>query len=889
MPYQFLKPNTKVLLLAILLGFAFTPEFAFATTPLTAPADSLWGRSEDSISPADARQMRHRARLPYRDLREILGQFQQTCTFLDSMQDHDPESGVFGGLHEGEGGQLWAIIESDNTQEAIRVWCEYADYFEDPDRFRANVEDAWTYCDSFPAWEESAPDNFYAMHNAGWGLVATMGYRNVYGDGRDDYGRRCAEHLIDNVPEITANMQDNLMPLVAGWSAGTLYEYGLEVGNRDYQIEAIRMAEQVKEWIDADPNRLNRNEIWALCGGTAMWGVIRTLVREDTTAVEWISDLLENMDVLAGRGNWNNSWNIWYAHAWLSAYEFIDDEAYLRNAETIIDSLLVQDTDDDGGVPATMGDPNNRDQAWVSAYTAWMGLRNLFDGIPEVDVALLDVVSPSNNRPWLIGSEISFVLKAQQNGSVEFLEDVPLHIAGSWESDSTFDLQGWEPRNIQLPIRWTPQQAGPAELTFVARFEDDADHDNDTIRHSLIIRDGGGIIIVLTDTLGNSIGGSVVFKSLEFPNEIAPTILNIPADDHTGAVWLMNGNYSVHLFPSFPFAEEIRDSLIVAGNDGILFELAPPPLLIINNDTDSTREKYFADPLQELGLPYRLWRNDDGDVPFTNGFDAIIYYAGNRSEESIPDADQTMLAEALREGKSVLVTGQNIAANLAGSDFLENTLHSRFLTDNTRSRQVIGQPGDELMDSIRLLLIGNQGAGNQGSTDGIAATGNAVACAFYSDRGDTVAAVRWSEESGARGLFCAFGIEGISGSGGTTPRVEFMSRALDWLGVPLVVSQKEMPPIPASPLLITGYPNPFNSSVRLTISGNWDRGRFGVSIRDLSGRMVTSIDCGVGGMLVWNGEDSYGNAVSAGNYFVTLDNINAYGNIPPILRVTLVK
>ena len=875
------------------LALLLVPITASATMPLSTPADSIWGRPEGSLSPSAARRIRARSPMPLRDLREILGQFRQTCTFLDSMQDHDPESGVFGGLHEGEGDQLWAIIETDNTQEAIRVWCEYADYFADPDRFRANVEDAWTYCDSFPAWDESAPNEFYAMHNAGWGLIATIGYRRVYGDDRDEYGRRCAEHLIENVPEITPNMQDNLMPLVAGWSAGTLYEYGWAMDNRDYQLEAVRIAEEVKEWIESNPDRLSRNEIWALCGGTAMWGVIRTLAREDTTAAEWMPNLLENMDVLAGRGNWNNSWNIWYAHAWLSAYEFFGDEDYLHNAETILDSLLVQDTDDDGGLPATIGDPDNRDQAWVSAYTAWMGLRNLFEGIPEVDVALLDVLSPANNRPWPIGEELEFVLKVQQNGARELIEDVPLRITGDWNSNQTFDLQGWEPQSVPLELRWRPERAGHAVLTFIAGHVDDSDRSNDTILHRFDIRPAAPVEVIIQDTSGNPVGGQVVFSSDEFPNEIPPSVLNMPDNEIGASIFLMQGTYKAHLYPNFPYAEEVRANLAIVGDgsDVVIFTSIHPPLLIIDADTDSTNFEYYANTLSEINIPFRRWRIDlEGNaLGKSDGFQSLLYFTGDRIENLISEVDQTEMGGALESGISVLVTGQNIAADLAGTDFLQNRLHSRFLTDNTRSRQVLGLASDELMDGMRLLLLGNQGAGNQSSTDGIAATGNGIACALYSDRGDTAGMVRWTEESGARGLFCSFGVEAISGAGGTTSREEFLRRALTWLGVDLAVDREIIAPLPASPLLIIGYPNPFNSSINLHLSENLRSRQVGLSIWDIGGKQVALIGGGVGGKYVWNGDDLFGALVSAGNYFVTMDRMNSSSAVPPALQITLVR
>jgi hypothetical protein len=314
-----------------------------------------------------------------------------------------------------------------------------------------------------------------------------------------------------------------------------------------------------------------------------------------------------------------------------------------------------------------------------------------------------------------------------------------------------------------------------------------------------------------------------------------------------------------------------------------------PPILIINNDSDSTRERYLATSIESLETPYRIWRNADGAVPFVDGFSAIIYYTGNRTAETIPIADRQMFGRALHDGISLLVSGQNIAADLARTEFLGNVLHAQFLTDDTRSRQVLGKAGDELTDGMRMLLIGNQGAANQTSTDGISAVGNAVPCALYSDRGDTAAAVRWVEDSGARGIFCAFGVEAISGSGGTTSRALFLERALTWLGIDLEVEKEKPVGSPSTPHLISGYPNPFNSSIKLYFSEDFEGGKFGVSIWGIDGKLVTSIGGGVGGMLVWNGDDFAGIPVSAGTYFVRINSLSNSTSLPPALRITLVR
>lgn len=862
------------------------PRPAHATRP-PGPADSLWSRG-DGISPVH--------RLPpdfqrwlRRDLLGVIGQFQQTCEFLAGMQERDREADQFGGLHEGEGEELWAIVETDNTQEAIRVWCEYALFFADPDRYRQNVEDAWTYCDAFPAWDESAPGEMYGIHNSGWGLIAEMAYRRAYGEDRRQYGRRCAELLAEHVPRIEPNMADALMPLVAGWAAGTLYLYGELERNGGYVAAALRIAREVKAWIDANPDRLHNNEIWALCGGTAMWGVLNSLGRADSTATaQWALQRLGQMDVFAGRGQWNNSHNIWYAHAWFASYGLIADDAYLQNAEAIVDSLVAQDTDDDGGLPATIGDPANRDQSWVSAYTAWMGLRNIMDRLPPVDIAAVRLLAPSVARPWPVGEPQQSTIALQQNGALERVE-IGLEITGAWQFDTTVTLNGWQPQGIEISRPWTPDEPGRPAFTAVVSHPDDADPNNDTLHWALDILPVGRLSLSLVNDQGNAVGGLATFVGLDWEGLIPPVELVI-SERGVADQSLMAGRYRITVEPDFPYARQVIDTLDMrGGGDGQLgFFFAHPPVLLVDADSDTGRSRYYESSLDTLGVEYRGWRRaTDGSFEGRSaGFSTIIYFTGNRSADALVAADRDELAATLERGDGVWVTGQNIAESLAEDQALAELLHSRLLTGNTRARQVNGVGGDELMNGMRLLLLGNQGAGNQTSPDGIAAVGDATACALYSDRGDTGAAVRWIEESGGRGLFFAFGFEGISGQGGTTTRAQVMEAGLLWLGTPMGV-EREVNATPASPLLISAYPNPFNDAVWFELGGDGARGAALLTIYDLQGRAIRALSESRGGVYRWDGRNQSGLPVAAGSYFVLPGEGGAPTTLSPIRVVYL--
>ena len=74
---------------------------------------------------------------------------------------------------------------------------------------------------------------------------------------------------------------------------------------------------------------------------------------------------------------------------------------------------------------------------------------------------------------------------------------------------------------------------------------------------------------------------------------------------------------------------------------------------------------------------------------------------------------------------------------------------------------------------------------------------------------------------------------------------------------------------PESPMLVC-YPNPFNSSVHLTIT-NSKGGDEIIEIYDLGGRLVRSLNV-AGGKATWDATDSAGRNVTSGVYFARLTN-----------------
>jgi hypothetical protein len=299
----------------------------------------------------------------------------RTARFMANMQVSDSASTDFGGVREAEDDMN--TIQTDNTQEGIWVWSRYYQLFS-VDSFLVNIRRAWYYNQRHPAWrEEGTGTDYYRNWNCGLGLFAESKYREVYGD--TFYLRAYTDSCISFLNSHSLNFNQSgytiLHPFVTGLYAGMLYHYWRDRGVQAYHDTAVARGTLVKNWIQANARTRLQSNVWAMSGGTALWGTCNSVLQEDTTSAKaWLNIYVDSMNFFQPSGTWNNSWNIYRAWAYRAAWEVGHIPQWQTNHKRLVDTLLAQDQDLDGGIPDTWNDPQNTDAAWTSSYLDFMGL-----------------------------------------------------------------------------------------------------------------------------------------------------------------------------------------------------------------------------------------------------------------------------------------------------------------------------------------------------------------------------------------------------------------------------------------------------------------------------------------------------------------------------------
>ncbi|MFN0152538.1 MAG: T9SS type A sorting domain-containing protein [bacterium] len=308
---------------------------------------------------------------------DYIAQFAAAAAFVADWQVTIPGP-TFGGIREAE--HLPNIIQTDNTSESIWLWTRYYALTGDTTYFQ-NVRDSFTYSLVNPAYNEEggslAINGYYRMYNCGWAAFSEWYYRSVTGDMTyKTYGDSCASYIANRnlnrqAPD-TFNQYVN--PPVLAWAAGNLAIVGGAQGRQDWVDAAESRVSRVKGWVDGEPALLY-NETWAMSGGASMYGILNGWFNENPDSLTiWTDVMRDSMESYSTLGEFTNAWNGWYAlghHTLWSATQY--EPARLRSL-AISDTMIAEDGDSDGGIPARPVDADSMDHTWITSYLAFMSI-----------------------------------------------------------------------------------------------------------------------------------------------------------------------------------------------------------------------------------------------------------------------------------------------------------------------------------------------------------------------------------------------------------------------------------------------------------------------------------------------------------------------------------
>ncbi len=862
----------------ILLLTLFALHTALAT-PYWTEEEILAARTS-GFYPDAQRNVETGLRTSRRSLDEIeyFLKYRQLCDFLAGLQVQTP--GVnFGGMREGEVGSDFTIIQTDNTQEAIRVWSQYALWTGDTARYAQNIRDAWVYCAEWPAWDEEG-GGYYAMHNSGWGFEAAWKFREAYGDtSMNWYADSCAIWVVAH----PLALNSTLNYAAQGLGIGGLYPHAVYRNRTDWSDHALSRARLIRNWFEANPARLNNATEWALCGGTALWGVCNSLwIAYPDSGATWINQYGTQLETWEAPSSWYNAFNTWYSNATFRCWEITGDSLYWHRGVFFADSLVGFDDDNDGGIPpGTCCIANDNDHSWVSAYLGWMGLERIISAGPIVDFSAGGFASPDPERAHLAGDPLA-VVAVVNNAGTEALSGRVWVWGPAYADSADFTAEPGSSVEIPLAALWTLPDAPdlPAQPRLYQRVRVVVEDDTLWRLDSTLFDIRRGAVVS-----GTILGEYDAFFAppchIEFYSDEYPDSLWTSVDVAAGQVYtngnrrlLAGGNRMVIHGPLRYVLDERSFFPLPPEENADPFDiwLTSTEVLLVDDDLGEDYETYALTSLTQNGDEVRVWNRDSGAVSELRDVPWILWMTGDDSATTLTAADQTTLTNYMAQGGGLLLTGQNITEDENTTTFLETVLRSGVNRHDSDRPWAYGLGGAPNVDGMFLLLLGSGGAGNQTSPSSLLPLDNGTAFCINDTTDEEVCGIA-GEYQGGRFMFISFGLEAVSGMAGSTSRAAFLDSAASWL---LETSSVE----PAAPQQVTtfellpAFPNPFNGSVEIRWLAPDGSADVQLRVYDVLGRAVRTLFSGRahGGAqrTLWDARSDAGIVVAGGPYFVRL-------------------
>jgi len=801
----------------------------------------------------------------------------QTAAFVASMQVSDSLDSEFGGIIEGED-QL-SVVETDNTQQAIWVWCRYYEITGDTSYF-VNLRRAWIYVMNHPAYlEEGTDSDFYRVWNCGLALFAESKYRNTLGDSTYlPYADTCIGYMLSHPLPFTgvSTYYQRLHPKVQSLAAGMLYQYGKEMNDQVWKDTAFAYGTRVRLWIESDPDTNINDEVWAMSGGTAVWGLCRSIFDADSLqGFNWLNTYLPFMKYFQPTGTWNNSWNIWYANAYNYSARITQNATYVEYHHSLTDSLLVQDYDDDGGVPPTRGWTQYQDHSWVSNYMVFMGFEGLMDSIKDIDAGVNGIYASGQRPYFLVGDTLDMSMRVANYG-FQPLPNSFFALTGSHSGDTIVDMGIGEESLIALPGSWIPSDTGYFTFSAHSVYAGDERFENDTFSTAIYVRP----LRQLTGTIADTVNNNGVYAKLYF--QFIGTTGAVYFDSTTSDS--VSGDFSVYLIDSLyravvrtriPYPDLIVENIYVTPDSISLVDIgtSPADLLIVNRDNEERYAEYYAVCLDTLNMTYKIWSPGSQGIFPTGRMDefnanTIIWYTGRAAANTVTAEEQDSLIDFLTDNGKLIITGQNIGEDISGTQFYSTWLHAQLINDSLSATRCYPDTLDSLgQHLIKIFTVGS--APSQYSRDVIASTGDSHEFLFY-DTLFTSCAALWYDAPfpGYRVIYCGFGLEAVNQIPGHMSLTDMLAEFFQWFEILAVKEDSgEETAIPLANL----FPNPVFRRLDITIK-SLAVGTIGsCAVYDVAGRLVKTLCNGrLSEALSWHLDDNTGRRVANGVYFVYL-------------------
>ncbi|MBC8276801.1 MAG: M6 family metalloprotease domain-containing protein, partial [FCB group bacterium] len=205
------------------------------------------------------------------------------------------------------------------------------------------------------------------------------------------------------------------------------------------------------------------------------------------------------------------------------------------------------------------------------------------------------------------------------------------------------------------------------------------------------------------------------------------------------------------------------------------------PIVVVDDDMGESYEEYITGSLDEMYALYEVYdMNTAGtSADISTDHELIIWITGDDASHTLTNDDIAFLENFIDNGGALILSGQNINEDIGYTSFFQDYLLCETNSQTVGSLSLNGVTGNPISEGMSVLLIGTTGAGNQSSPSSVIPQGNAQAMFEYPN-GEIGAISYANPVTQSHVVYLAFGLEAVSGLGGTTTRTDFLSTVFEW-------------------------------------------------------------------------------------------------------------
>jgi len=237
-----------------------------------------------------------------------------------------------------------------------------------------------------------------------------------------------------------------------------------------------------------------------------------------------------------------------------------------------------------------------------------------------------------------------------------------------------------------------------------------------------------------------------------------------------------------------------------------------PRLLLVDDDLGEDYEQWYQAACDSNGVLYDTWDVEASGPPPADTlrhYPVVFWFTGDDSTTTLTGAERGPLAAFLDSGGSLMLSGQNVAQDIAPDPFLADYLRAELADPSTARPYLVGIAGDPVSGGDTMVAAGGGGAANGSSLDGVRPVNGGTSGARFRDYPDTTVSCLIRYEGDFRLVYLPVPFEAIDHAVSRyLQKWTLVRRVLEWFGerVPGVAEPPAAAPGPAGPVRVV--PNP---------------------------------------------------------------------------------